>query len=234
MGKGWKTAGKVATAQKKGQLFTKLAKEISVAAKLGGPDPDANSRLNLAINAARAVSCPKDTIERAIKRGAGLTGEDVIYEELMYEGFGPHQVGVICECQTDNKNRTASEIRNIFSKKGGGMGASGSVTWMFDHVSYLEAEKADVADPEEDAIEVGANEVESSEGNTYEFYGDPTELDNIRKSLIGRGWEIKAAELSYKPKNYTELNDEQLAEVHEFLQALEDNDDTSKVSASIR
>ena len=153
MGKQWKAAGKTANANKKGKIFTKLAKEIAVAAKMGGPDPDANSRLSLAISAARSQSCPKDTIERAIKRGAGLTGEDVNYEETMYEGFGPHQVAVIVECQTDNKNRTFSDIRTIFGKKGGNLGASGSVAWMFERVSAIEAEKENIADPEEDAIE---------------------------------------------------------------------------------
>ncbi len=235
MGKQWKTAGKVANADKKGRIFTKLAKEIAVAAKMGGPDPDSNARLSLAIAAARSQSCPKDTIERAIKRGAGLTGEDINYEETMYEGFGPHQVAVIVECQTDNKNRTFSDIRTIFGKKGGNLGASGSVAWMFERVSYIEAEKSEVEDPEEDAIEVGANEVEHADGNIYDFYGEPTDLGQLREALIGRGWDVKTAELSYKPKNYTEnLSDEQLQEVHEFLQALDDNDDTSRVSASIR
>ena len=233
MGKGWKTAGKVAAAQKKGKLFTKLAKEIAVAAKLGGADPDANSRLSLAIIAARAVSCPKDTIDRAIKRGAGLTGEDINYEDCVYEGFGPHQVAVMVECQTDNKNRTFSEVRTIFGKNGGSLGASGSVAWMFDRVCRIEAEKSEVADCEEEAIEAGANEVEAVEGDLYEFFGEPADLDTIRKALLGREWEIKVAELTYKPKNFTELNDEQLSEVHSFLEALDDNDDTSKISASI-
>ena len=234
MGKQWKKAGKVANADKKGRIFTKLAKEIAVAAKMGGADPDSNARLSLAIAAARSQSCPKDTIERAIKRGAGLTGEDINYEDTMYEGFGPHQVAVIVECQTDNKNRTFSDIRTIFGKKGGNLGASGSVAWMFERVSYFEAEKANVEDAEEDAIEVGANDVEKSEGDTYDFYGDPKELDSIRKALIARGWDVKTAELTYKAKNYTEnLTEEQIAEVHEFLEALDDNDDTAKISASI-
>lgn len=234
MGKQWKAAGKTANADKKGRIFTKLAREIAVAAKMGGPDPDANSRLSLAISAARAQSCPKDTIERAIKRGAGLTGEDINYEEAIYEGFGPHQVAVIVECQTDNKNRTFSDIRTIFAKKKGNLGASGSVAWMFDRVSYFEAEKAEVTDAEEDAIEVGANEVEPSDGNIYDFYGEPGDLGAIREALVARGWEVKVAELSYKPKNITELNDEQLADVHDFLQALDDNDDTARISASIK
>ena len=234
MGKQWKAAGKTAKADKKGRIFTKLAREIAVAAKMGGPDPDANARLSLAISAARSQSCPKDTIERAIKRGAGLTGEDINYEDTVYEGYGPHQVAVIVECQTDNKNRTFSDIRTIFAKKKGNLGASGSVAWMFDRVSYFEAEKAEVEDAEEDAIEVGANEVEHSEGSSYDFYGEPNDLGAIREALVARGWDVKTAELSYKPKNFTELNEEQLSEVHEFLAALDDNDDTARISASIK
>ncbi|MCB0386921.1 MAG: YebC/PmpR family DNA-binding transcriptional regulator [Bdellovibrionales bacterium] len=234
MGKSWKNAGKVAMAQKKGAMFTKFAREIAVSAKLGGPDPASNSRLALAIAQAKAASCPKDTIDRAIKKGAGIGGEDVTYEETTYEGFGPHQVGVLVECQTDNKNRTVTEIRNIFKKHGGQMGESGSVAWMFDRVSLVEGKKADVDDPEEEAIEAGANEVEGpGDENTYSFFGLPEDLDSIRSMLTERGWEITVAELSYKAKNLTELNPEQTVEVHAFLEALDDNDDSHRVHASL-
>lgn len=233
MGKSWKNAGKVATAQKKGALFTKFAKEIAVAAKLGGPDPAANSRLSLAINQARAASCPKDTIERAIKKGSGQGDDAANYEETVYEGFGPHQVGVIVECQTDNKNRTVTEIRNLFRKFGGQMGETGSVAWMFDRVSLVEGKKADIGDPEEEAIEAGANEVEGPNEEVYSFYGAPEDLDSIRTALQERGWDVTTAELSYKAKNITELEEGQLNEVHNFLEAVEENDDSHRVHASL-
>src|SRR5579863_3594047 len=132
MGKSWKKAGKIEAAQKKGALFTKLAREISVAARLGGPDPESNSRLKLAVLAAKEVSCPKETIDRAIKKGAGLDQGANLIEEVLYEGYGPHGVGVMVECQTDNRNRTVAEIRNLFKNHGGNLGENGAVAWMFD------------------------------------------------------------------------------------------------------
>ncbi|MCB0390881.1 MAG: YebC/PmpR family DNA-binding transcriptional regulator [Bdellovibrionales bacterium] len=234
MGKGWKNPHKTAKAQKKGQIFTKLAREIQIAAKLGGGDPEGNSRLKMAINAARAQSCPKDTIERAIKKGTGELDGGII-EELTYEGYGPHGVGVLVECQTDNRNRTASEIRAVFNKNGGNMGESGCVAWMFARASLIEGLKNDVADPEEEAIEVSANDVEKNEEeNSYSFYGAPEDLDSIRTALQERGWDITTAELSYIPTNITEnLNTEQINEISKLLEALEDNDDSHRVYATI-
>lgn len=234
MGKGWKKGAKLENAQKKGQLFTKLAREISVAAKLGGPDPDANSRLKLAIAAAKEVSCPKDTIERAIKKGSGQLDDGASIEEYTYEGFGPHNVGIIVECQSDNKNRTVTELRTTFKSHGGNLGETGSVAWMFDRVALITGRKADVPDPEVEAIEAGANEVEpGEESGTFDFYGSPEDLDSIRKTLAGRGWEITVAELSYKAKNLTELTPDQEKEVLELLEALEDNEDSHRVHATI-
>ena len=207
MGKSWKNPIKEAAAQRRGKIFTKLARDISVSARMGGADTEGNPRLKLAIQAARAVSCPKETIERSIKRGSGML-EGGMIEELTYEGYGPYQVGVIVECQTDNKNRSVSEIRNIFKKNEGKLGASGSVSWMFDRVCLIEGKKADVSDMEEEAIEVGANDVEVGEMG-YSFYGDLEDLDSIRNLLVERGWEISVAELSYRPKNITELTEEQ-------------------------
>ena len=233
MGKQWKKAGKMAEAARKGAVFTKLAREIQVAAKLGGSDPEMNSRLKMAIGAAQKASCPKDTIERAIKKGAGLEAADTI-EELTYEGYGPHGVGVIVECQSDNKTRTVSEIRNLFKKNGGSMGESGSVQWMFDRVALIEGHKDNVEDPEADAIEAGAMEVEKTdEDNIFQFYGDPEDLDHIRTQLGDRGWDVTVAELSYKPKETTPLTDEQKDDVYTLLNALEDNEDSHRVHASI-
>lgn len=234
MGKGWKKGAKLEASAKKGLIFTKLAREIAVAAKLGGPDPAGNSRLKLAIDAAKEASCPKDTIERAIKKGSGQLDDGAAIEETSYEGYAPHGVGVIVACQTDNRNRTVSEIRNTFRKYEGNMGESGAVQWMFERAALVQARKSSVGDPEEEAIEVGANDVErDAEENTYSFWGSPTDLDAIRTALQSRGWEITMAELSYRPKEKAKLSEEQQKEVFELLEALEDCDDTHRVYANV-
>ncbi len=237
MGKGWKNPFKEANAQKKGAQISKLAKEISVAAKLGGGDPEANSRLRLAIASAKAESVPKDTIERAIKKGTGELDDGKTIEEVMYEGYAPHQVGVLVECQTDNRARTAPDIRYIFKKHDGQMGEQGSVAWMFDRIGLVEGvgPQGKEFDPEEEAIEAGANEVETAqEENLFSFYTEPDEVDVVQKALADRGWEIKTAELSYKAKNKTaDLTEEQIKEVYEFLDALDDNDDTSRIHSTL-
>ncbi|MGZ3796842.1 MAG: YebC/PmpR family DNA-binding transcriptional regulator [Pseudobdellovibrionaceae bacterium] len=233
MGKSWKNAGKVEKAMQKGQIFTKLAREISVAAKAGGPDPAANSRLRLAIDDAKKLSCPNDTIERAIKIGAGLLDDGKIIEEVVYEGYGPHGVGVIVECQTDNKNRTASEMRHAFKSHDGNMGESGSVAWMFEHVGYLVGTKAGSFDPDEEAIEAGANEVYKEENGSYEFYTGHDDLVSVNEALTKRGWKITTSELSYKAKTPTVLDETQLKEVEEFLNFLDDLDDSHKVHATL-
>src|SRR5919198_293716 len=160
MGAQWKQAGREANAQKKGQLVVKLVREIMVAAKLGGPDPDLNARLAAAVEKAKKASVYKDTIERAIKKGAGIGDEAVTYETVIYEGFAPHKVPVVVECLTDNRNRTAPEIRNLF--KAGSLGQPGSVSFFFNHVGVVEASHKDAnRDAESDAIESGAQEVEA-------------------------------------------------------------------------
>lgn len=233
MGKSWKNPLKVANAQKKGLIFTKLAREIQVAAKAGGPDPEMNARLRLAIDTAKKESCPNDTIDRAIKKGAGLLDDGTIIEELTYEGYGPHGVGVIVECQTDNKNRTATSIRSLFKSHGGNMGESGSVMWMFKRVGLIEANKEGTFDPEEEAIEAGADEVFKHDDGSYEFIGAIESLNGIQEALTGRGWKVTKSELSYKPTNPTEISDEQRKEVEEFLSDLDDNDDTHRVHATL-
>lgn len=233
MGKSWKNAGKVANAQKKGAMFTKFAREIQVAAKLGGPDPASNGRLRLAIDVAKKNQCPNDTIERALKKGAGLLDDGAIIEEVLFEGYGPHGVGVLVECQTDNRNRTVPEIRAIFKSNNGNMGESGSVAWMFERVSLIEGSKPGNFDAEEEAIEAGANEVEKAEEG-YAFYGAPESLDEIRKALTARSWTVTAAELSFKPKNITDLNESQMKEVTEFLGELDNHDDTHRVHVTIK
>ncbi len=235
MGKSWKNPKKMETANKKGKVFSKLAKEIQVASRLGGPDPAANARLNMAVIAAKAVSCPKDTIERAIKKGAGLLDDGAQIEEYTYEGYGPHGVGVIVECLSDNKNRTVADIKSIFTKKGGNLGESGSVAWMFDRVSLIEAKKeGGVEDIEMEALEVEANDVEvGDEEGVNAFYTSVTDMENVKKNLLDRGWEVTKAELSYKAKNISEITDEQKEEVVVLLEALEDNDDSNRIYATV-
>src|SRR5687767_7834154 len=158
MGAQWKTAIKLATSAAKGKVFSKLAKEIMIAAR-NGPDPAMNARLRAAVESAKKQSMPRENIERSIKKGAGLLDETVHYETVTYEGFAPHRVPVIVECLTDNKNRTATTVRVLFRK--GQLGNTGSVSWDFAHVGMIEATPAEGADPEDAAIEAGAQEVES-------------------------------------------------------------------------
>lgn len=233
MGKGWKAAGKSENAQKKGMLYTKLSREISVASKLGGPDPALNARLRMAIDAAKKVSCPNDTIDRAVKKGAGLLDDGKIIEELTYEGYGPHGVGVIVECQTDNKHRTAPEMRSVFKKNGGNLGESNSVAWMFARVGSIEASKTGSFDLDEEAIEAGADDVTNNEDGTYEFFTAVENLDAVTKALASRGWSVTSSSLSYKATNITEITAEQRKDVEEFLNAVDDLDDTHKVYATI-
>ncbi len=232
MGRGWINGLKEANSAKKGQLISKLAREIQVAAKLGGPDPAGNARLRMALDVARKAHVSGDTIDRAIKKGAGLLEGAAQIEEVLYEGFGPHGVGVLVECQTDNKNRTVPEVRLIFKSHGGAMGESGSVAWMFEHVGMIEGEKAGQFDPEEEAIEAGANEVEKHEGK-YTFYVPAKELDHVRTALTKRGWTVSTAELAYKAKNSTELTPEQVKEVEAFLAELDGHDDTHRIYATL-
>ncbi len=233
MGKGWKAAGKTENAQKKGQMFTKVAREIAVASKLGGPDPAMNARLRMAIDAAKKISCPNDTIERAIKKGAGLLDDGKIIEELTYEGYAPHGVGVIVECQTDNKHRTAPEMRAVFKKHDGNLGETGSVAWMFARVGEIEGTKSGTFDIDEEAIEAGADDVSKNDDGTYTFYSASDSLDAVTKALTARGWKISSSALSYKATNITQLSSEQKKDVEEFLTAVDDLDDTHKVYATI-
>jgi len=231
MGKSWKTAGKVANSQKKGLMFTKFAREIQVAAKMGGADPSMNARLRLAIDVAKKNACPNDTIDRAIKKGAGLLDGGIV-EEVAYEGYGPHGVGVIVECQTDNRNRTAPEVRSVFKSHGGNIGELGSVAWMFKRVGLLEGTKEGSFDPEEEAIEAGADEVEKGDDG-YSFYCAFESLDSVRTALQGRKWSITTCEPSYKATNLTELTSEQMKDVEAFLNEMDELDDSHRVHATI-
>ncbi|HYO94877.1 MAG TPA: YebC/PmpR family DNA-binding transcriptional regulator [Polyangiaceae bacterium] len=224
MGAQWKQKGREQSSDAKGRLFTKLAKEIMVAARTGGPDPASNSRLRLAMEQAKRASMTKDTLERAIKKGAGLLDGQANYETIVYEGFAPHQVPVIVECLTDNKNRTAPNMRLLFKK--GQLGASGSVSWDFDRRGAVEAAPpASGEDAEEAAIEAGAQEVEPAEDGQHRFITDPADLDTVSKALTARGWQVTAASLTWIPKNPVKLADTARAEVEAFLAAIDEDDD---------
>jgi YebC/PmpR family DNA-binding regulatory protein len=230
MGAQWKAKHKDLAANAKGRLFGKLAKEIMVAARHGA-DPAANARLRLVVEQARKASMPKDTLDRAIKKGAGLTGDAVHFEHVIYEGFAPHQVAVMVECLTDNVNRTAPEMRVLFRK--GQLGTSGSVAWDFDHVGMIEAEPTTKgADPEVAAIEAGAQDFEPGEDGVTTFLTDPTDLDLVSRALPAQGFHVVSAKLGYKPKNPVDpanLSAEHLEEVEVFLAALDAHEDVQHV-----
>jgi YebC/PmpR family DNA-binding regulatory protein len=231
MGAQWKAKPKAEAAAARGKLFTKLAKEIIVAARIS-PEPDANPRLRKAIEQAKRASMPRETLERAIKKGAGLLDGDVHYETVTYEGFAPHQVPVIVECLTDNKNRTAMNVRMLFRK--GQLANSGSVSWDFKHLGMIEA-KPEVADsdPELAAIEAGAQDLETCDDGTTMFYTDATDLDAVSQALPQYGYTVLSAKLGYRANNPVSLDATARAEVEAFLQAIDDDDDVQNVYAAL-
>ena len=240
MGAQWKQAGREANAQKKGQVTVKLVREIMVAAKLGGPDPDLNPRLAAAVEKAKKASVYRDTIERAIKKGAGIGDEKVDYELVTYEGFAPHKVPVIVECLTENRNRTAPEIRNIF--KAGSLGQPGSGGFFFNHLGVVEATHTDAnRDAEADAIEAGAQEVEALEADEIpegqkgaRFLTEIRDLDAVSKALKAAGWNVIASEIRYVAKSFNELSESARKEVADFLNTLDDHDDVHRVYAAMK
>ena len=214
------------------KLFSKLGREIYVASKLGGPDPDMNPRLRLAIATARGQSMPKDGIEKNIQKGAGNTdGED--YEEIRYEGYGTGGVAVIVECLTDNRNRTAAEIRSLFAKGNGNMGETGSVNFMFDHVGeifYL-ADKGSEDDMFEAGVEAGAENVESDEDG-HSFICAIDDFATVRDALEAKYGEPERQGLIWKPNVLTDVTEDQAASILKLIDALEDCDDVQKVTVN--
>ena len=239
MGAQWKAKHKDLAANAKGRLFGKLAKDIMIAARHGA-DPAANSRLRLVVEQARKVSMPKETLERAIKKGAGLSGEAVHFEHALYEGFAPHRVPVMVECLTDNLNRAASDMRVLFRK--GQLGSSGSVAWDFDHLGMIEAEATLAgagagADADTAAIEAGAQDVEAGADGLTVFLTDPAELDLVSRALQPQGFTVLSARLGYKPKNPVDpasLSAEQLEEVESFLAALDAHEDVQHLYVGLQ
>ena len=219
---------------KRGQLFTKLSRAIIVAAKEGGPDPAGNLALQNAVEKARSYSMPKDTIERAIARGSGADAEGSHYETVVYEGYGPAGVAVLVEALTDNRNRTASDVRHLFTKFGGNLGATGAVAWQFERrgVLLVPAEEVD-----EDALvlaaaEGGADDVEL-DGSTYQVTSAPEELRAVREALEAAGFAVESAELSMIPKTTVGIADESDArQVVRLVEGLEDADDVQDVYAN--
>ncbi len=242
MGRQWLHAKREVAGLKKGQAVGKMVKEIMVAAKQGGPDPDGNARLFAAMEKARKQSVSRDVIERAIKKGAGIGDEKLVLEHVLFEGYAPHKVPVIVEVLTDNNNRTAPEIRVLFKK--GQLGTSGSNKFLFDHVGLVEAHRADAADIEEAAIEAGANEVEPltheqnddiPAGTTgARFITERTATAAASKWLASNGWTVVTSELGYVAKQFPTLTEEQAAETGEFLHALDEHDDVHRVWAAVK
>jgi YebC/PmpR family DNA-binding regulatory protein len=240
MGAQWKQAGREANAQKKGQMVAKLVRELMVAAKLGGADPDLNPRLAAAMEKARKASVYRDTIDRAVKKGSGQTEEKITYELITYEGFAPHKVPVVVECLTDNRNRTAPEIRSLF--KAGTLGQPGSVAFFFNHLGVVEATHPDLQrDAEGDAIEAGAQEVEPLEAEEVpegrkgaRFLTEIKDLDTVSRALRAVGWQVIAAEIRYLAKSFPELTEAARKEVTDFLNALDDHDDVHRVYVALK
>ena len=218
---------------KRGKIFTKLIKEITVAARTGGSgDVDSNARLRKAVNDAKAQNMPNDTIDRAIKRGTGEL-EGVAYDEITYEGYGPNGVAVMVETMTDNRNRTVAELRHLFSKNGGNLGESGSVAWMFDKKGYIVVDKA--AKPEEElldiAIEAGADDMQD-DGDVWEILTTPENFEAVTEAIKDTGVQPQAAEISMIPQNYIHLEGADAKQMMKLYEAIDDNEDVQKVYAN--
>ena len=218
---------------KRGKIFTKLIKEITVAARTGGTgDVDSNARLRKAVTDAKAQNMPNDTIDRAIKRGTGEL-EGVNYEEITYEGYGVGGVAVMVETMTDNRNRTVAELRHLFSKNGGNLGESGSVAWMFDKKGLIVVDKEARSEDElfEIAIEAGADDMQD-EGGVFEIYTAPENFEAVHESVKQAGIEPQAAEISMIPQNYIKLEGADAKQMLKLYEAIDDNDDVQKVYAN--
>jgi len=215
--------------KKRGKLFTKLIREITVAARMGGGDVNSNPRLRLAIDKAKAQSMPKDNIERAIKRGSGdMDGAE--YQEIRYEGYGPGGTAVMVDCLTDNRNRTVAEVRHAFSKHGGNLGADGSVGYLFNHVGQLLYPSGSDEDGiMEAAIEAGAEDVIVDADHSIEVLTDPSEFETVRDGLVTAGYEPESAELTMRASTNADLDADAAASMITLLEVLEDLDDVQQV-----
>ena len=220
---------KAAVDAKRGKIFTKLIKEITVAARLGGGDPDANPRLRAAVAAAKAANMPADNIKRAILKGTGeLPG--TTYEEITYEGYGPGGVAILIQAMTDNKNRTVSELRHIFSKNNGNLGENGCVAWMFDRKGYILVKGNDKSEEEllDIVLEAGAEDIQEDEGN-FEITCQPEDLEAVKSALEEAGITPKVAEISMVPQNTVKVTGKDAQQVLKLMEALDDHDDVQNV-----
>jgi YebC/PmpR family DNA-binding regulatory protein len=217
---------------KRGKLFTKLIKELTVAARTGGGDPEANARLRKAVSDAKAGNMPNDTIARAIRRGTGEE-EGVNYDEITYEGIGPGGVAIMIEAMTDNRNRTVAEIRHAFSKNGGALGVSGSQAWNFEKKGYIVVEKAAKSEDElfEIVTEAGAEDLRDDEDN-FEIITAPENFEAVHEALKKAGIEPEVAEVEMVPKSYVKLAGADARSMLKLMETLEDHDDVQKVSAN--
>lgn len=217
--------------KKRSVLFAKLAREVTVAAKTGLPDPNKNSRLRVAVDNARAQNMPKDNIDRAIKKAMGSDGDN--YENVRYEGFGPGGVSLIVDCLTDNRNRTAGEVRAAFSKNGGNMGEVGSVSYQFDHVGELvfPASVAGAEETFEAALEAGATDVESDD-ESHTIYCSMEDLHTVREPLVERFGDATSVKIIWKPQTLVSIDEEQARTIMKLIDALEDSDDVQNVFAN--
>ena len=215
--------------KKRGKLFTKLAREITVAARMGGGDPGFNPRRRLAVDKAKGQSMSKDNIERAIKRGTGeLEGAE--YVEIRYEGYGPGGVAVMVDCVTDNRNRTVAEVRHAFSKYGGNLGADGSVAYLFNHVGLLGFDKTIDEDAlMEAALEAGAEDIVSAEDGSVEVITDPQEFEAVRDSMHAAGWQAEVEEVTQRASTSAVLGETEAQSMVKLLETLEDLDDVQNV-----
>ncbi len=223
---------KAAQDAKRGRLFTKLIREITVAAREGGGNPETNPRLRTAIERARDANMPQDNIEKAIKRGTGeLPG--VTYESCIFEGYGPGGVAIMVEALTDNKNRTSAEIRNIFSKKGGNMAGSGSVAWVFNKKGYILVSKEQIGEEElfSIVVDAGAEDIKT-EGKSYEILCDPKDFENVKNVLKEKNIKWEIAELTMIPTSTVKVTGSEAKQVLSLIEALEDHDDVQKVYAN--
>ncbi len=219
--------------QERGKIFSRLIKEITIAARQGGGHVDANARLRTAIDAARAANMPAANIERAVQRGTGEL-EGVNYEEITYEGYGPGGVAILVDVATDNRNRSAGEFRNLFTKNGGNMAEAGAVGWMFEPKGVIVVERGARSDDEvlEAALEAGADDVSFDPSGTAEILTPVPQFDHVRKALVEKGFTLVSAELSKIPTNTIELDEKTAAAVLRLYEALEAHDDTQKVHAN--
>jgi YebC/PmpR family DNA-binding regulatory protein len=221
------------TDARRGALFTKVAREISVAARQGGGDPDANYRLRLAIDKARSVNMPADNIKRTIEKATG-GGEAEAYEEIVYEGYGPGGVAVLVEAQTDNRNRTAAEVRSMFAKSGGQLAGSGAVAWQFESRGWISVPR-DGNDADEialTAIDAGAEDVDTDGDQTIDIYTSPADLEAIRGRLEAAGIQIETAESAMIAKQTVELDSSKARQALRLVELLEDLDDVQRVTAN--